>query len=196
MPTVGRRDLVMLVIGLGVDDELNDSLGGITRLQKYLFLLDREAAVQADRDGFRFEPYKAGPYSAKVYDDLEFLENLGLLQSQVTGSATEEEAAEVERLSIGDLFGTPSASGMGSSAEDTVAPEERRFFLTDPGVAHVKRLLDNPEYRPVVDAVRRVKSRFAGHSLDDLLFYVYTKFPEMTTESEIRTKVLRRGRSR
>jgi hypothetical protein len=95
------------------------------------------------------------------------------------------------------LFDTASnALGSPDGSEGTVAPEERRFFLTEPGVAHVKELLDNPEYRPVVDAVRRVKSRYAGHSLDDLLYYVYTKFPEMATQSEIRTKVLRRGRSR
>lgn len=197
MPTVGSRDLVMLLISLGRDDQLDQSLGGVTRLTKYLFLLEKEGGVQAEKDAFRFEPYKAGPFSAKLYDDLEFLENLGLLESRVTGRATEGEAAEVERLSIDDLFHDPATDAENQSGDVYAdAFEEREFSLTQEGVNQIQKLTADPEYRPVMDAVRRVKSRFANHSLDDLLRYVYDKYPEMATESEIRDKVMRRGRVR
>lgn len=197
MPTVGSRDLVMLLISLGGNDQLDQSLGGVTRLTKYLFLLEKEGGVQAEGDAFRFEPYKAGPFSAKLYDDLEFLENLGLLESRVTGSATEGEAAEVERLNIDDLFHDPASDAENQSGDVYAdAFEEREFSLTQAGVNQIQKLTADPEYRPVMDAVRRVKSRFANHSLDDLLRYVYDKYPDMATESEIRDKVMRRGRVR
>jgi uncharacterized protein YwgA len=195
MPTIGTRELAMLLIGLGEGDELNQSLGGITRLQKYLYLLEKEGGVRVEGDAFHFEPYLAGPYSPKLYDDLEFLENLGLLESQVTGTATEDEAREVEKLSIDDLFYDPATDAGSTQGDEQSAFEERKFSLTPRGIAHVQRLLADKESAPVIDSVRKMKSRFANHSLSDLLHYVYTKYPEMTTASEIKDKVLKRGRS-
>lgn len=193
LKTVGRRDLELLLIGTGRGDDLRGALGGITRLQKYLFLLEREAGVVANGDGFSFEPYKAGPYSSKVYDDLEFLENLGLLQSQVTADTTDLEDPDVERLTFEQLMGSDEGDEDGAAAAD--AYEERRYRLTDKGVKHAKKLLADASYEPLVDAIRKIKSRYSSHSLADLLYHVYTKYPEMTTASEIRDKVLRRGRS-
>jgi hypothetical protein len=186
----------MVVIGLGGGDQLDDALGGITRLQKYLFLLEKEGGVRAKGDGFAFEPYKKGPYSAKLYDDLEFLENLGLLESRVTGTMTEDEALEVGKLSIDDLFEDPAAVKPGKQEDVTAdAFEERQFSLTPKGVEHIRRILASGDNRALADSVRKVKSRFASHSLSDLLHYVYTKYPDMTTASDIKHKVLRRGRS-
>jgi len=190
---VGGRDLVMLLIGLGEGDRLDSSLGGITRLQKYLFLLDREVGIRAGGEGFQFEPYKAGPYAPRLYDDLEFLENLGLLRSQVTAELTEEDVVELESLTFDNLLGENRPDDQEVQAAD--AYEERRYCLTEKGMARVRELLASPEYEPVVDGIRRVKSRYAKHSLSDLLYHVYTKYPEMATESDIREKVLRRGRS-
>jgi uncharacterized protein YwgA len=189
--TISRRDLELLVIGLAPDDQPTGSLGGITRLQKYLFLLEKEGGVTASGDGFTFEPYKAGPYSAKVYDDLEFLENLGLLRSEVTAEATEWEQPDLERLTFDQLFGTDKDDDTASAD----SYEERQFSLTKKGIDQIKRLLVDPNFKPVVDGIRRIKSRYGNYSLSDLLYYVYTKYPEMATESEIRNKVLRRGRA-
>ena len=69
-------------------------------------------------------------------------------------------------------------------------------MLTPKGIAHVQQhLLTDKASGPVIDSVRKMKSRFANYSLSDLLHYVYTKYPEMTTASEIKDKVLKRGRS-
>jgi hypothetical protein len=50
------------------------------------------------------------------------------------------------------------------------------------------------ELRPVVEGIQKMKSRFGNHSLSDLLQYVYTKYPAMTVESEIKDEVLKRVR--
>ena len=80
---------------------------------------------------------------------------------------------------------------------DEIAPtadsyEEMRYTLTDEGKRKMEELLGNREYTPFVEGIRKVKSRFAKYSLNDLLYYVYTRHPDMTTESEIKEKVLRR----
>ena len=128
---ISRRNLLLLLIGLDSDPS---GLGGVTRLQKLLFLLGEEEGLRPTAGGYDFEPYKAGPYSPKLYDDLEFLENLGIIKGEVTSEASEPEAAEVDRLSFDHLIGrdfetSPEGDVDGAAAADTY--EERRFRLTD-----------------------------------------------------------------
>ena len=198
MPSISEHSLTLILLGLDPDGNIGEGLGGITRIQKYLFLLEKEGNILPSGEGYEFKAYKAGPYSSKLYDDLEFLENLGFIESEITAASTDEEAVEIEELSFDDLMGdgaeeTDGESYDGFGASD--AYEERRFILTEKGRSKVKELLAKKEYRPVVDAVRKIKSKFNTYSLSDLLYYVYTKYPEMTVESEIRDKVLKRGRA-
>lgn len=200
-PKIGARDLLLLLIGLGGTS--HEGLGGITRIQKLIYLLETEENIQPEGDGFKFVPYKAGPYSPRIYDDLEFLENLdyirraGAQQSpdrvSAEAEASEPEKAEVD-LTFEDLMGPEDVLASGS---DEIAPtadsyEEARFSLTPKGQERMEQLLANKEYMPFVDGIRKAKSRFSKYSLNDLLYYVYTRHPQMTTESEIKEKVLRR----
>ena len=196
MPDIGRRDLLLLLIGLDNGDA-REGLGGITRIQKLLYLLESEESIRPYGEGFKFEPYKAGPYSPRIYDDLEFLENLDYIRRSAEDErfegATAPEKAEVD-LSFEQLMGPEDLLASGS---DEIAPtadsyEESRFYLTETGKRRMEELLEDKKYRPFVDGIRKVKSRFSKYSLNDLLYYVYTRHPSMTTESEIKEKVLRR----
>ncbi|HKM80268.1 MAG TPA: hypothetical protein VJY15_04840 [Candidatus Acidoferrum sp.] len=196
MPDIGRRDLLLLLIGLDNGDA-REGLGGITRIQKLLYLLESEESIRPHGEGFKFEPYKAGPYSPRIYDDLEFLENLDYIRRSAEDErfegATAPEKAEVD-LSFEQLMGPEDLLASGS---DEIAPtadsyEESRFYLTETGKRRMEELLADKKYRPFVDGIRKVKSRFSKYSLNDLLYYVYTRHPSMTTESEIKEKVLRR----
>ena len=188
MLQISRRDLELLLLAVGADSrELTNGISGITRLQKLLYLLEKEGKVLPTGDGFFFEAYKAGPYSAKLYDDLEFLENLGLVQSEVTAEATAAEVAEIDKISFDELLGTGDRPNDSATSDNY---EERRYTLTEEGLSRVKRRLNHPDWIPVIDGIRKIKSKFANHSLNDLLYYVYTKYPDMTVESEIRDQIL------
>lgn len=189
MPEISRREVVLLLLGLERGRATPRGISSITRLQKLLFLLEREEGLRPAGDGFNFIPYKAGPYSSRLYDDLEFLENLGLISSEPTEIATPPEGAEIEALTFDQLIG-PSTSSADEPAAD--AFEERRFRLTNKGLEHVRRLLADREKAPVAERVTSVKSRYGSYSLNELLRYVYTKYPEMAVESEIREQVFRR----
>lgn len=198
MSHINRKDFILLVLGVDVKDDLGEGINGITRLQKFLFLLEREENLKPNANGFEFVAYKAGPYSAKLYDDLEFLENLGLITSEVAGEATEGEAAEVE-MTFEELMGecTDTEEGTTSDALTTAdVYEERMYRLTQNGKDRVEKLLQRGEYENIVNGIRKIKSKFGNYSLNDLLYYVYTKYSEMATESEIKDKILRRGRRR
>src|SRR2546425_1962281 len=58
---------------------------GVTRLEKLLFLLTKEAGLLTNADNeerFSFIPHKFGPFSSEVYDEVDFLEALGLVDSR------------------------------------------------------------------------------------------------------------------
>ena len=197
MPSIDRRSLVLLLLGVRPDGTISEGLGGITRLQKFLYLLEKEENLTTSANGFDFLAYKAGPYSSKLYDDLEFLENLGFLHSEVAAETTPAEAAEVDLLSFDELMGDSSDSSSDDPADGMGAADaydERRYVLTEDGKKKIEGLIDSGEYEPVVMGIRRIKSKFGNHSLSDLLYYVYTKYPEMTVESEIKDQVLRKRR--
>lgn len=192
MAHITRRNLVLLFLGTAANaTEVSDSINGITRFQKLLFLLEREADLKPEGDGFQFEPWKAGPYSAGLYDDLELLDNLGYIQSEVSGEITDAEASEVDLLDFEELMGDEAEI----SDELTPSPdayEERRFRLTERGRQKVIELLSREGFAELVGRIRRIKSKYSHYSLGDLLYHVYTKYPDMTTESEIKDKVLSR----
>jgi len=200
MSRIGRKDLILLLIGLDRAGAPQDQVNGVTRLQKLLFLLEEEAGLRPAGEDFEFTPWKAGPYSSKLYDDLEFLENLGLLEADSVAGATEAEvleASEAERRLGGDAgldFEYLMGSDGGVAEPSPGVFEERRFRLTQKGVDRVKDLQSRGDLRPVVDGIRRIKSRYSNYSLNDLLYHVYTKYPQMTVASEIKDKVLSRGR--
>ena len=183
-----RRALLLLLIAVDPGSQGTCAISGITRLQKFLFLLDREENIRPTETGFDFRPYKAGPYSPTLYDDLELLENLGLIRSEGGTESTITESIDINGLSFEELMGGFNDINVGPMKADSF--EERRFVLTAKGRERVEELLQNPHYSPVADGIRRLKSRYSGHSLRDLLRHVYRKFPEMTTESEIIDSVL------
>lgn len=191
---ITRRNLVLLFLGTSGDpSDTSGSINGITRFQKLLFLLEREGQLVPEGDGFQFEAWKAGPYSAGLYDDLELLDNLGFIQSEVSGKITDAEASEVDLLDFEDLMGDEEEVSDGITPSPD-AYEERRFTLTEKGRKKVVDLLSREGIDELVDRIRRIKSKYSHYSLSDLLYHVYTKYPDMTTESEIKEKVLGRRR--
>lgn len=187
MSLIGRRDLLILLIGSDKQEDYCGSVRGITRLQKYVFLLQEEGGLHLSGDDFEFSPYKAGPYCPKIYDDLELLENLGLIRTIASAESTEIESADIEKLSFDDLL-----DGV-LKAPDSF--EERKYTLTRKGKERVQRLLADSDTHSFSQEIHKVKSKFANYSLRDLLRYVYTKFPDMTTESEIIEHVIGRRRN-
>lgn len=66
----------------------------------------------------------------KIYDDLELLENLGLIEATATGDATEAEHAALENLTFGHLLDSDAESLSSESAElaeTSDSFDERRF---------------------------------------------------------------------
>jgi hypothetical protein len=204
--TVSVRKLAILAL-LAAQDSRGRSaqpIYGVTRLQKLLFLvqsrLGRVSGARQLNVDFAFVPEKFGPADLDVYPDLEFLEALGHVIRRPndedllgdTGTAPSLPELGEAALSYEYLMGDETDAG------DLALAEHRaeRFQITDRGLRALGRILESLDARGrpvaelVVDQCGQVRAEFGDWPLARLLRYVYSNFPEMTTRSEIKDRVL------
>ena len=145
-----------------------DEVDGITRLQKLLFLLQEETEFTElyENVEIEFKPYKYGPFSEQVYDELELLINMGAIE--------EVEADDADRV---------------RTSTDSRSHANKRFLVTERGetiAEDVNRALDSD----VQEEFEQVVEEYLDMELEDLLRYVYSQYPDYTTESEIKEDIM------
>lgn len=168
-------DLILLLLAAPTRwHQASDRINGITRLEKLLFLIDHECTDQPPlAESFQFIPYHYGPYSKDIYEAVELLEEVGLLSEQ--REFTDSELDRAEELLYSDMT--------------TEISYERQFVLTDDGKCVAEYLSANhPELQR---QIHEIKDRYAGLTLQNLIFHVYTHYPDYAENSIIRDKVLR-----
>ena len=166
-------DLVLMLIGAPTThQQASNCIHGITRLEKLLFLADQEANIQRDVvERLHFVAYHYGPYSHGIYRAIELLKETGLVT----------EDREIDTSSVDDIEDVIT----GVYEEGAI---ERRFYLTNTGGA-VADLLGK-KFPGTWQALGATKDRYAGLSLQNLIRYVYTTYPDYAEQSHIRDKIL------
>ncbi len=188
---VSSKDFLMqLLFAKGHMGEQGESIRGRTRLMKMVFLFDKELKKKfnlnkvIDRDAIpKFEPYDFGPFSSKVFSDLDFLIELGFVATNITGNEEVflEEAIEYEYWHSGSEM-----------TEDSIGDDyrEEEFSLTELGLQFVESGEAGKLTKEQQKALDEFKARCTRTPLRALLRYVYKKYPKMTTESKIRNEIL------
>lgn len=180
-----RRVLLLLLIGApGSGNEVGEPIFGTTRLQKLLFLLTQEYRVDRYLQSYNFEAFRYGPFAKELYDDLEFLENLGLIRAQSFGPQTHQEEWEEDVLD----------KNLYLSYDEEFEHEEPRgkaYRLTEKGVDKYNSLLEqlrsqNIDVSSLLSAITEVKSAFGEMPLNSLISYVYSQYPEYAEQSELK----------
>ncbi|EKD24135.1 MAG: hypothetical protein ACD_81C00100G0011 [uncultured bacterium] len=183
--TLEKSDLILLLLySRGMKGQSSESIQGITRLMKLLFLLDREEGIN---DKFSFAPYKMGPFSSEVYPELEFLRNFpdpehplvkGIAKR--TGQSTEISPEQIKYIDDIQFEEIPP-----DNSEVDV-----EFKLTDIGEAVAKELWGELDSKSR-NSIEAIKVRYGNWPLRQLLKYVYENYPDMTVNSEIKHQVLK-----
>lgn len=180
---------MLLLYAKGHRGEKCEPIRGRTRLMKMIFLFDKEVRRKFNlernipHDAIPdFAPYHFGPFSAQVFNDLEFLVDMGFVEVRQVedGESLAEEGLEYDYWQAG--------AGVEEEREDDLGQEE--FSLTRLGREFVEageagKLTD--EQWSVIDEFKR---RCTSGSLRTLLQYVYSRYPEMASESRIRNEIL------
>jgi uncharacterized protein YwgA len=182
------KDLLMVLLyAKGHTEQQCEAIVGKTRLVKMVFLFEKEIRKKFDLETPiaesaipKFEPFNFGPFSPKVYEDLEFLVEMGLVDAVGSG---EQDLLEDERQEYEYWQAT-------SGERDR--PFQEVFCLTDIGREFVESRLKNHLSEKQWGVMNEFKKRCTSAPLRTLLKYVYTRYPDMTTKSTIRDEVLGR----
>ena len=88
-----RKLTMLLLLNAGFEPRRNPSaIEGVTRLQKYVFLVQERSGLQPDtfnrrtlqlKSDFKYEPEQFGPADLQLYADVDFLQIAGLIH--ITG---------------------------------------------------------------------------------------------------------------
>lgn len=178
-----RSDLLLALLYAGNEEPTKpEPVAGITRLEKLLFLLSKEKRFLSDveeRDSFHFVPFRMGPWTGEVYDEVDFLECLGLVESRGEGKESAADASHDD-----ELF---AAAVLDRYEKQTAVDDDRMqvFDLTERGrekACTIWQRLSPDERRKIVS----VKQRYNTMNLSQFLRYVYKTYPDYTTKSEIK----------
>ena len=99
-----RKDiLLLLLLSPGISSEFNEPIIGRTRLVKMLYLFQMEYLDKFKKANnltnklnqfYEFKPWKFGPFSQEVYEDINFFTLRNFISAQKKETAIEESATE------------------------------------------------------------------------------------------------------
>jgi uncharacterized phage-associated protein len=163
-----REDILLLLLSVLSSGRAKQKVAGITRLEKMMFLLQKETKFSGKlQNKFRFEPWKFGPFSKEVYEDLDLLASLDLVDMEEQELPSYAEFTEEDTLVEADAY------------EPVV---QKIFSLTDRGSRVAEKLKESISKNDW-DEVELLRNRFENVPLTRLIQYVYQKYPETTSKS-------------
>ncbi len=166
-----KEDVLLLMLSALSGEGGKKKVAGVTRIEKMMFLLQKETAFSGKlEDKFDFKPWKFGPFSEDVYDALDLLASVGLLNIE-----ERELANYVEYTEQGELIGL-------EEAEPIEPVVEKRYSLTERGrevAEKLRTLISDTDWAEIVN----LKRRFERVPLTGLIQYVYQRYPETTEKS-------------
>ena len=174
--------ILVLLYAKGVSEKKCEPIEGITRLQKFVFLLNQgrgpEELVEIAKE-YGYQPYKMGPYSDELRGDLETLISLGLVKTErlaywIPDDLDDEEDA-VNNIKAGIIDGYKKV-------------ESYKYRLSNNGINAGEELWKSLTSKNREELIK-FKTFFNSLTLRQLLIFVYDQFPQYTGKSEIRKKL-------
>lgn len=147
-----------------------ESIRGVTKIQKLLFLIEQETEFfteYKDDIAFNFAPYKMGPFSEAVYEEIHFLLQLGAIEA------------------------TPMNDDPLAGVDDNDL-SNKEFSITPKGKKIASQLVDilEPEFQA---EITELVETYGDLSLRELLEVVYSSYPGFAIKSEIKDELQLEG---
>lgn len=164
----------------GSSGQYDEPIDGITRLTKLLFLLKEESHIS---NKLIFIPYKMGPFSSEIYNVLEFMKTY-------PDATPDGSLLKVTEKYGGKGIDPEALKYLDDAASDSDDPQDIRlmestFELTEIGKKVASKIWEAlPENER--ESIKYIKRKYGSLSLRELLRYVYKKYPDMASKSEIK----------
>jgi hypothetical protein len=163
-----KEDILLLLLSALSGPGAKERVASITRLEKLTFLLQKETRFLGKiQDKFAFEAWKFGPFSREIYEALDLLSSLDLVEVEERELANYMEYTERDEL-------------IGMEEDEPIV--EKVFSLTSRGRKIADKLRSSVSDRDWAELVN-LKQRFERVPLSSLIQYVYHKYPETTSKS-------------
>lgn len=165
-PISCARDCILVLLRLA------GQVWGKTRLAKYVFLMKQETDCDVlVRNFYEHLAFRYGPFSKEVEGDIRALEAIGLVT--------------VEKPADRNLHGSGAAGRAPKRKVKAI------YALTERGENTADALMAEARARglPLRRQVHEMIDRFRGKPLDDLVKYVYHKYPRFAENSWIKDDI-------
>jgi uncharacterized protein YwgA len=177
IPLKERLDVLLVLLYLkGRTEQTAEAIRGMVRMMKLLFLVQKATgAFKRLAFDYEFIPARFGPHSSEVYDDLQILNMAGLIKR----TEFDEDGTPVIRR-----------DDHGQMPETEFAGVNALYELTEEGQDFAARLVRHLESKETVllGELATFKQQLARMRWQQIVAYVYEKYPEYTTESELLKK--------
>lgn len=182
-------DYLLLLLYLNNQEPIK----GAVRLTKMMFLFNEQIADVLKKKVLEsdklpdFIAYNYGPFSKDVYEQIDLFTGIGFVK--MTDLNTKEEMSEIDDI-VETEFIDECYQG------DSEFKAENNFWeyrITDMGKGFVeKELLSalTDEQKSILEAFKR---KITEMPIKQLLYYVYTNYPDFTEKSLIKDEVLDNG---
>jgi uncharacterized protein YwgA len=183
IPVETGTDLVLALLYAGGDRKTeNEEIIGNTRMDKLMFLLEKETTLRKYIRDFKFDAYNFGPYSSELFDSVQALVNAGLVKAE-TGTVEKKSESE-EYLDEADRY------QIEIQMEDNIETQKNptTYSLTPQGGIVASALWHSLSQSEQTE-LTTIKKRFNSINLRELLRYIYRKYPESANKSLIRDQV-------
>ncbi len=193
---ISSKDLLLCFLySPGINNISNEPIIGRTKLTKMMFLFEKEVSSSFFNDRVpidlpKFEPYFFGPFSKQLFEDLAFFESIGMIVSETTNIPLSF-ADRIEKRSVFDEEDDIWNEANFDNEDDELF--ESSYRLSDSGKLYIEDNVWNFFTRTQKTILQNFKSQINKISLDSLLQYVYTKYPEEAKKSIIADKYLKRA---
>jgi len=178
MNKLNRKDIILLLLyAPGISGEKKQAIKGTTRFTKLLFILKALYNIDKEvKNYYSFEPYKLGPFTEELYNDLDVLKTMRLIEVRTEDLVEESETFETQEI-LGDLLSYADSDAISSECY-----RQFEYKLTDQGERIANEIYSSVS-PSLKQAIEDVKRKFASLPLIELLRYIYRRFPEMAQKS-------------
>ena len=187
---LSSSDYLLLLLDL---DDRKPIVGAI-RLMKMMFLFDKEISPIISKKGAKldvmpeFVAYDFGPFSKDIYEQIELFQNLKFIKTDsVSTNDSTDELDDWETLYGEDIFDVELKDGYRKLNIDY---KSIKYAIEDRGHRYVEKMIMPELSKEVLDLLLNFKKKLNSITTQQLLYYVYSRYENYTTESKIKTRVL------
>lgn len=133
-----------------------------------------------------FFAYNYGPFSKDLYDQIELFSGIGFINIKDLSVAVAEEMSGVDNVIEKEFIDECYED------EDEYKSENNfwEYSITDIGSGFIEQELIKNISLEQMDILKQFKRKITEMPIKQLLYYVYTKYPQYTENSLIKDKVL------